>query len=230
MIIIADAHVSAANGNVASFFEMLAVLEKRTETIVFLGDIFDLWVSLPGYQDRDQDRFLAWCAAQSKDRTVGFVEGNHEFFVAERNPGCFSWCTGEMRLEGELCLVHGDQINQKDKNYLRFRKLTKNRMTKWIVRFLPLGRGMLDKLKKGLKKTNKNFRLALPEQEVDAYAREMFSKGARQILVGHFHQEYRYNDDDGRFLQILPDWFATRRVGLFDGRELVTRHWRELSP
>src|SRR5210317_281851 len=49
MIIITDAHISKAKGNHAIFFKMLESLEKNNQDLIFLGDIFDLWVALPRY-------------------------------------------------------------------------------------------------------------------------------------------------------------------------------------
>ena len=61
MIIITDAHISKAAGNHATFFRMLASLESHQQDLIFLGDIFDLWVALPRYEDNAQRQFVAWC-------------------------------------------------------------------------------------------------------------------------------------------------------------------------
>jgi len=50
MIIVTDAHISKTDGNHATFFRMLESLEENNQDLIFLGDIFDLWVALPGYE------------------------------------------------------------------------------------------------------------------------------------------------------------------------------------
>ncbi len=233
MILVADSHVSVSNQNAAPFFEMLDMLARLDRDLVFMGDIFELWVSLPRYEESIQKRFLRWCKAQSARRRIGFVEGNHEFFVAENRSECFSWAVGDRwqdRGEG-LLLTHGDQINQRDKNYLRFRKITKNPYARSLARVLPFGASLVHRLNRGLKKTNKDFRIGLPRPELAAFAEREFADGFKHILVGHFHQEYRYSDGDGRFLQVLPDWFSGQRVSLFDRDQgtLEFLHWQDLE-
>ena len=44
LIIITDAHISNENRNVVDFFFMLEKLAANDDDIVFLGDIFDLWI------------------------------------------------------------------------------------------------------------------------------------------------------------------------------------------
>ena len=141
MIIIADAHVSKANGNHATFFKMLEILERNSQDLVFLGDIFDLWVALPRYEEDIHRDFIAWCRNQKKFRTIGYMEGNREYYLSKELGDAFSWCSTDAwwRDEAGALFVHGDQINRKDRNYLGFRKLVKNNITKSILRCLPLG-------------------------------------------------------------------------------------------
>lgn len=233
MILIADSHVSISNQNAQPFFEMLDTLARLDQDLVFMGDIFELWVSLPRYEEPIQKRFLDWCKTQTAKRGIGFVEGNHEFFVADQRGDCFSWAVPDRWNDPGfgLLLTHGDQINTRDKNYLRFRKLSKNRFAKDFARFLPFGSNLVHHLNHGLKKTNMDFRIGLPKPELAEFAERMFSEGVNHILVGHFHQEYRYTGAGGRFLQVLPDWFGSRKVSLFDPASgaLEFLHWQELE-
>ena len=227
-IVVSDSHVSKNFENDSEFFEMLAHISRSEHDLVFLGDILDLWISLPGYEDEVQQRFLAWCTGEKKRRMVGFVEGNHEFYVSQRHGDAFSWSTGEHHVMDHAYMVHGDQINLHDKNYLRWRKISKNPATRITFRFLPFGPAIARKLKSGLKKTNKAFRINLPQKEVDRFGQELFDKGFRHVIVGHFHKDYRLDGQPGQFLQIMPDWYATGKIGLYDGDQLRMMHWKEL--
>ena len=93
MILIADAHVNVAAGTHRPFFRMLAALEKTKEDIVFMGDIFDLWIALPGFEQAVHHHFLTWCRQQKAHREIGYIEGNHEFFLSEEKGDAFSWAT-----------------------------------------------------------------------------------------------------------------------------------------
>ena len=123
MIIITDAHISKAEGNHAIFFKMLEFLERNNQDLIFLGDIFDLWVALPRYEEEIHRDFIAWCRKQKSRRTIGYIEGNHEYYLADERELDFTWCSMNAwrRDATGVLFVHGDQINRKDKNYLVFR-------------------------------------------------------------------------------------------------------------
>ena len=117
MIIIADAHVSKAKGNHAAFFKMLEVLERNNEDLIFLGDIFELWIALPRYEENIHRDFIAWCRKQKKYRTIGYMEGNREYYLSNERGQAFTWCSTDAwwRDDAGALFVHGDQINRKDK-------------------------------------------------------------------------------------------------------------------
>lgn len=230
MLIITDAHVSEANGNVVRFFAMLKALEQGREDLVFLGDIFDLWISLPRYEEPIQHRFSEWCREAARNRRIGFVEGNHEFYVVQHHRDSFTWSSDWGRREGDTLFVHGDLINRDDHNYLRWRKLTKNALTQCLVRLLPGGPGLAMKLKQKMKKTNKAFRLHLPVQALDEYAIKCYAQGIRNVFVGHFHERYDHAGPSGSGLHVLPDWFSSETITRFQPHQNLLRstHWQTL--
>ena len=232
MIIVTDAHVSKARNNHRPFFDMLATIETTEHDLIFLGDIFDLWIALPGYERDIHLDFTAWCREQKNQRTIGFVEGNHEFYLSSQRANDFSWCSnGTWRMDGAgIIFAHGDQINRKDKKYLVFKKLVKNNLTKTLLKHLPSGPEFADSIKRGLKKTNKKFRKQIPRDEIKFFADRRFAEGINTIFVGHFHQEYCYQNPDSKKLYTLPDWLSTRKITLYhkNFRKISIQHWKEL--
>jgi UDP-2,3-diacylglucosamine pyrophosphatase LpxH len=233
MIIITDSHVSKSNGNHAIFFNMLESFEKNNEDIIFLGDIFDLWIAMPQYEEDIHREFTSWCHRQKKYRVIGYMEGNHEFYLADERSQAFTWCSKDAwwRDSAGVMFVHGDQINRKDRNYLSFRKLVKNSVTKFIIHRLPSAPKFMDFIKEASKKTNLKFRTRLPKQEIEFFAESRFAENAEIIFVGHFHQEYIYHNHDGNKLYLLPDWLSTQKVALYRRSQKQVRfiHWREIS-
>jgi UDP-2,3-diacylglucosamine hydrolase len=234
LVIIADAHVSRRRQNAEAFFEMLALLEQGAGDVVFLGDIFDLWIALPRYENDMHRLFLSWCRCQKARRQVGFIEGNHEFFVARRHAAAFSWCTQRawwQDTDGNL-FSHGDRINRRDHAYLAFRKLTKNPVARTILRGLPWGPSLAQRVKLGLKDTNRAFRKCLPADQLQEFAERRFREGAVRIFVGHFHRPFNYRGQRGGELNVLPDWYSHGAISLLpvDGRGLRQGPWRELLP
>jgi len=232
MIIIADAHIDESRGNESVFFRMLGAIEKTDHDVVFLGDIFDLWIALPRYERGIHKTFLAWCEAQKHLRTVGFIEGNHEYFVAAQKKEYFSWCTDAAvwpDAKGHL-FCHGDQINQRDKNYLRFRKISKNQITQTITSHLPFGPRIGEWLKHGFKETNLEFRRHLPRKAIADFAEAKFKDGFHTIFVAHFHRDYQYRNPESKALYIVPGWFKAEQVTLYEmesGR-ISSCGWHEL--
>lgn len=233
MIIISDAHVNEALGNHTQFFEMLSAFESCDDDLIFLGDIFDMWIALPCYEREIHRRFLAWCKKQKQRRIIGFIEGNHEYFLADERKDFFSWCTNGAFWQDEFGNVfcHGDQVNRLDRNYLMFRKLAKNSISKLILRFFPLGPRFVEYLKIRLKQTNLDFRKQLPHREIKRFAEQRFSQGGRIIFVGHFHQEYRYHSPHGGEIHTVRGWLGTGTVTFFDQKQRTVRYmnWQELD-
>ena len=233
MIIITDAHVSKSTGNHTTFFKMLEFLEGSQQDLIFLGDIFDLWVALPGYESDIHHDYIEWCREQKKHRTIGFMEGNREYYLATGRAKAFSWCSTDAWYQDDAgnLFVHGDQINRRDRNYLAFRKLLKNQAAKFIMNRLPFGPRYAESFKQRLKQTNTQFRLHLPREEIKVFAKSRFAEGVDSIFVGHFHQEYIYRNSDSKTLYILPDWFNTQKVTVFDQESKKTTylHWKQIS-
>jgi UDP-2,3-diacylglucosamine hydrolase len=233
MIIVTDAHIGKSAGNDTAFFQMLAAFEKTRHDLIFLGDIFDLWIAIPRYEDDIHARFGAWCRSQKNIRTIGFLEGNHEFFLADEKLELFTWCSKDGRLQDNtgLLFVHGDQMNGNDKIYLNFRRLAKNRITKSILRVLPYGPALVGSLQRRLNRINNKSRGCLPKAQVEKYAESRFAEGVDTIFAGHFHREYRYRNAEAKELYVLPDWFGTQKITIYRAHpeKITTIHWKELA-
>lgn len=232
MIIVTDAHISKARGNHTAFFTMLEAIERSEHDLIFLGDIFDLWIALPRYEKDIHINFIAWCREQKNRRTIGFLEGNHEFFLASQRAEAFTWCSNDAWWQDDAAtlLVHGDQVNRKDRKYLAFKKLSKNYMTKLILRGLPFGPEITNSIKRGLKKRNNKFHIQIPWNEVKFFADNQFAAGVDTIFMGHFHREYCYRKQESKKMYVLPDWLSTQKVTFYQKNpiKISTGHWREL--
>ena len=233
MIIVTDAHVGKRQKNHTAFFEMLKFFEDNHHDLIFLGDIFDLWVALADYENGLHYDFIEWCREQKKHRTIGFVEGNHEFFLHTERAQDFSWVSSDSwyQKDSKILFVHGDQINRRDRFHLGFRKLLKNNMAKFLISNLPFGPKYAESIKRHLRLTNKKFQINVPWREIKIFAESIFANGVEIIFVGHFHQEHIYNNRDSKKLYILPDWFSSQKVTVFNQitKEAAFLHWKEIS-
>lgn len=216
MIIIADSHVSEESES--DFFYMLDLIGNTDEDVVFIGDIFDLWIAIPRYQKKIHDKFTNWCCEEKKRRVVGLIEGNHEFFAAKIHEKCFTWADGlEYQLNDKL-FIHGDMINENDRGYRLLRFLSKNILMKTIFTFMPKGELVIKWLEEKIGKINPKKRYTLPEEDITEYASKRFSSGLRAIFMGHFHQqkEFRYGE---KSVFLLPAFMNSKEITVFDEKK-----------
>ena len=82
-IVIADAHVDESSAE--AFFNLLGRIEASGVRVIFLGDVFELWIAIPRYEQTMHRRFLDWSRRQREKPIL--IEGNHEFFVNQRYGG-----------------------------------------------------------------------------------------------------------------------------------------------
>jgi len=234
MLIIADAHVDEAFDNAVDFFGMLGHIARTRQDVVFLGDTFDLWIGLRRYENDLHRRFMRWCREEKNKRFLWFVEGNHEYYVAEKRHTCFSSSSEISCLSdnGKLLFCHGDLINANDRNYLAFRKIMKNRWTRSLVGPFPLGPAITQLAKQRLKTTNLNFKQSIPDEALAHFAETHFRRGVQTIFSGHFHKHRHYigRSDPRCSLYVIPAWHQDGTIGWYQpaAHTLTCCHWEEI--
>ncbi len=106
--------------------------------------------------------------------------------------------------------VHGDTVNSKDKQYLRWRRLVRSRLFRGFFSLIPAWKvkKIMFKLEEGLKQTNMEFRREFPSEEWNKYVKEIHKKHSPAVLLaGHFHPDSpivsEFNSTVGI---VIPDW------------------------
>lgn len=230
-ILIADSHLS--EGMKPDFFAMLdRIREYQPKGVVFLGDIFELWIALDGYESDLHRRFLDWCREAKQHFEVGFILGNHEFYVCETHADAFTWIsrTGHNTGEG-FRFIHGDLINRADHSYRLLRCLLRNAFTRFLLKITAkkIGPKVADHVRVSLKPTNKQHKRLLPMK----YLKKMSQKSARKklnlVFSGHFHRYAELDFYDGIKITILPAWFTAEEIILVTpDLHYVCGPWQEL--
>ncbi len=230
LILIADTHL-LPEANSPEFFSTLARLHAlpRECGVVFLGDVFDMWIALPGYETDAHRTFLAWCREERKRRTIVFLEGNHEFFVSLTHADAFTFAgDGEWRL-GDFLATHGDLINRRDWKYRLLRFGVRNLFARTLLRLggrLGIGPRIVRGIREGLRKTNLRHKKDFP---ADLAKRWLLSLPPGSfVAVGHFHRAERIQAD-GRTLEAIPAC-EPDGTGIMTWRPdaPVCRQWNEL--
>lgn len=239
-ILVADSHLPDEPAGTEEFFSMLDSLarfassfeKEKRPSLVFLGDIFELWIALPGYEKESHRRFLDWCGRHKEEFPVLFVEGNHEFFVSFLHRKSFTFCTANRIRENDTVFLHGDLVNLSDWKYRSLRVLLRNPVTALLLYLFAGfgGKALAEKVRMKLKGTNLENKNAFPRSFLEKRASSLFRKEGGTLVSGHFHDGHVLCSKDGsRRICVLPAWESEQGlVGLLaaDGT-LSFRPWRE---
>jgi len=156
---------------------------------LFLGDVFDVWVGLPGMTSDAQRSFLSWVRERRRGgRWVGLWMGNREFFL-----DCYAEIFDLMgegtegSIEGEnLAFEHGDLINPRDWQYRMWNRISRSGPMWLLFRAMPgkLAAFIAAKLEKQMRTTNRAYRLVFPREAFLAAAK---AHAPSVFITGHFH-------------------------------------------
>ena len=215
-LMIADAHLICCEPE-DEFFRMLDGVSRLPGDvgIIFLGDVFDLWIALRGYENDDHRRFLDWCRREKANRRIVFLEGNHEFFVAKTYPDAFSYSGEDEFRDGNLLWLHGDRINKRDYAYTLLRFILRNVLTRWFLRVIgpTFGPSFAHYVRERLRTTNQTHKRYFPE----AHALKFLASCPVDSVVfaGHFHDRLT-KTVDGRTLEVLPAYANASELAFYD--------------
>jgi UDP-2,3-diacylglucosamine hydrolase len=222
--LLADAHLHGPGGEPEPLLAQLHELPAQGATrLVLLGDLFQAWVGFPQFAPPGLGGLLdAVAGLRRSGIPVDYVEGNRDFFLeGSRYAAAFDRVGTETSFEagGERYLaVHGDGLDEGDVQYRLWRRATKSLPVRLALRALPprLARRLVDSTERKLAGTNFKHRIRIPEAAIRRYAARRLAEGYDVLLLGHFHEERRWDVEGGR-VWLLPAWFRSRRVEWVDG-------------
>ena len=187
-LMIADAHLTCLAPE-DEFFRMLDGVSRLPVDvgIIFLGDIFDLWIALPGYENAEHRRFLEWCRREKANREVVFLEGNHEIYVAKKYADYFTFAGEDRFQDGLLQWLHGDRINTKDKGYKFLRFMIRNPLMHGFLWLAgpTFGLSFAQYVRERLRTANQAHKMFFPEPHALSFLASCPPDSI--VFVGHFH-------------------------------------------
>lgn len=156
---------------------------------LFLGDVFDVWVGLPGMVTDAQRSFLAWVRERRRGGAwVGLWMGNREYFL-DRHAGLFDFMgegVGGGLQDERLAFEHGDLINARDWQYRLWNLISRSGAMWLMFRLMPggLATSIAGKLESQMRTTNRDYKLAFPR---DAFREAAKAHPDCVFVTGHFH-------------------------------------------
>ncbi len=156
---------------------------------LFLGDLFEVWVGLPGLEEPNQDAFLAWVAERrAAGRWVGLWTGNREFFLdglSSRFDLIGEGVGGALPEEG-LVWEHGDLLDGRLWAYRLMFLLFRSGPMWLFARFAPTphSRAVAGALRRKFAARPGTYQHPVPLPALEAAGKR---SGAACFVVGHFH-------------------------------------------
>lgn len=222
--VIADAHLGGPGGPAAPLVEQLRALpEQGCEHLVLLGDLFHVWVGDRRFETPEIARVTdALRELRDGGLPVDYIEGNRDFFL-EGSPyaDAFRHIRRELTFEAggvRYLAVHGDGLDQRDRQYRLWRRLSKSPPSRFLLTHIPraFAQKMVHSTEERLARTNLRHKRVIPEEVIRRFAKRRLAGGSGDpghdcLLLGHFHEERRWRVDGGR-VWLLDAWFNSRRV------------------
>ncbi len=230
-IFVADSHIIGGEPE-KNFFQLLKKAGTLPSScgIVFLGDIFELWISLRRYENESHIRFREWCQTQKEIREIIFCEGNHEFYPAILRKSCFTEISRKDIRRGNLLFTHGDRINRKDIPYLLLRIGLRNPVTRFLLYLTgrAFGPALTHKVRLSLKNKNQLHKKDFPYKWLYRMMDRAGGRGISRIVLGHFHDAKNF-ERNGVQLYALPSFRNAGEIGILDkNQQYRCGEWRTL--
>lgn len=225
--LVADAHLGGPGGDGDQLVDQLEELPARgCRRLVLLGDIFHVWVGSRQFETPEVRKLLPVLRAlRARGVRVDYIEGNRDFFL-QGSPyaDAFDWIGTELELSADgpagdvlrVLAVHGDGIDDRDRQYRFWRWLSKSALSRFLVLRLPQGlaRRAVAGTEERLAQTNFKHRHRLPEEAILDFGRRRLGEGHDLLLLGHFHEPGHWGAGSGLAgeIRLLDAWFRSRRV------------------
>lgn len=222
LVFVGDVHLDRDDEHLDSFLAFLDSLRSGVSRIVFMGDLFNLWVGRRELEQPHQRAVIERLAAlRAGGIVVRYLEGNRDFRLAPAYTGWALDAAAEDGVEENLggrriYAIHGDLANPRDRLYRAWRHVARSRTAWWGVGLVPRTRRLrfVEALEDRLRRANRDFKRAFPEQEVRDYAASFLARGYDTVVLGHFHVEKDLEaappSPRGRIF-VLPEWKERRR-------------------
>jgi len=222
IFVIGDSHVGLTEGSekaIVAWVDRLVALQPRA--LYLNGDLFHYFIADSKFYTKSVENvFARFRELRDSGVAVHYVEGNRDFYLR----GSFAEASVSDVAEeyvikaGErtYLIEHGDLINDRDYPYRFFRFVSKNRLSKFALKFVPrsIAKKFVDGVEARLSQSNFKHKSRLPLEHMHRYAETRRDDGITDIVFGHFHEKVVMPGDPS--VMILPPWFETGEAMVID--------------
>ncbi len=218
--VIADCHLGGPGGEPEPLLEQLEELPARgCRRLVLLGDVFHVWVGRRSFETPLIRRvYDALTSLAERGVRLDYIEGNRDFFIAgSRYAEIFHTVSSEVAFTAggvRYLAVHGDGLNDRDRQYLFWRWLSKSPPVRWAMAGFPppVARYLTHSTEARLAATNFKHKVDIPKAAILRYAQRRLGEGHDVLLLGHFHEPRSWQVAGGGEARIVDAWFNGHHV------------------
>jgi len=215
-------HLDRDDPHLEPFLSFLDRLGRTSRRIIFLGDLFNLWLGRKELELPHQTAVLAKLRElRALGVGIGYVEGNRDYRIAPHYEGdAIDEASGAGLAEQQggtrLFAAHGDLVNARDVRYRSWRAVSRSAPVWWLFNRLSAPRRvrLAESLERRLRVTNVAYKKEFPDSALREYAIGILSRGFDVVVLGHFHVERDIalgpSQPRGRVV-VLPEWKGHRR-------------------
>ncbi len=222
-IIISDLHLSLDEPALVQAF--LALLDDclalpNLKRFFILGDWFEVWLGDDFYlsltEDARETHWLTLMISKLKQLRVKGCEilvmhGNRDFLLDRTFLNLFGGKLIDEPYplkvgEHDFRLEHGDALCSDDKKYQLFRKVMRNRLTKWYLlnKSIAKRQAIADNIRSKSKQNNTKKAAYIMDVNEGSVNKALYSFDA--LLHGHTHRPEIHHSDEGKTRYVLGDW------------------------
>ncbi|AHF97912.1 MULTISPECIES: UDP-2,3-diacylglucosamine diphosphatase [Desulfurella] len=190
------------------FLVFLDTIYKQYDRIYIVGDLFEFYY---GYEFLfcQHIKLISLLKKISEEKKVYLFEGNHEYRLEaiKKFLPKIEVVKKELieNIDSKLFYIeHGDCIDKKDKAYLMFRNILKNRFTLMLINLIsPVFLLKLANIASKISKKNlKNKTLRRTDAALEEFAQNLIKKGFDFVLFAHTHNPVLKQINNGIYVNI----------------------------
>lgn len=222
LALVGDVHLDRDDPDLPAFLAFLDRLGETSGRIVFLGDLFNIWLGRRELEMPHQTAVIERLG-ELRDRgvVVRYVEGNRDYRIGNGYAGSALDDASDAGLVEQwggrrLFVVHGDLANAGDRQYRAWRRVSRSFAVWGLFNLLPAATRLklAERVERRMRSSNLEYKREFPDSEVRAYAAPYLASGFDTVVLGHFHVEKDLRLEPpgptGRVL-VLPEWKGSRR-------------------
>jgi len=222
LVFVGDVHLDRGDPDLGAFLDYLRGLAASARRIVFMGDLFNLWIGEPDLEQEHHRSVAELLRALRKGGTeIHYLEGNRDYRIACRHArDLFDAATPDGLDETwggtRVFAAHGDLVNVDDRQYRTWRRLSRSNLAWAVFKAIPRKRrfAWAERMERSMRATNLDQKRAFPDDLARRYASPYFARGYDAVVLGHFHLERELGPgipgSRGRVF-VLPEWKGSRR-------------------